>query len=67
MPIGTVKFFNTAKGFGFIKPDDASKDVYVHVKSLERAGLATLGEGQKVSFQIATENGKTAAVDLKLV
>jgi CspA family cold shock protein len=68
MSVGTVKFFNTSKGFGFIRPDDGSKDVYVHVSTIEKAGLAVLSEGQKVfSFEVANTTGKDAAVDLKLV
>jgi cold shock protein len=67
MSVGTVKFFNTNKGFGFIRPDDGSKDVYVHVSTVEKAGLAVLSEGQKVSFEVANASGKDAAVDLKLV
>lgn len=67
MSVGTVKFFNTSKGFGFIRPDDGSKDVYVHVATIEKAGLTVLSEGQKVSFEVANAGGKDAAVDLKLV
>lgn len=67
MSVGTVKFFNTGNGFGFIQPDDGSKDVYVHVSTIEKAGLSTLSEGQKVSFEVTNTNGKNAAVDLKLV
>jgi CspA family cold shock protein len=67
MSVGTVKFFNTSKGFGFIRPDDGSKDVYVHVSTIEKAGLSTLSEGQQVSFEVANTSGKDAAVDLKLV
>jgi CspA family cold shock protein len=67
MSVGTVKFFNTSKGFGFIRPDDGSKDVYVHVSTIEKAGLSVLSEGQKVSFEVANASGKDAAVDLKLV
>ena len=67
MTIGTVKFFNTTKGFGFIQPADGSKDVFVHISAVERAGLPSLREGQKVSFEIATERGKTAATNLKAV
>ena len=52
MTSGTVKFFNNAKGFGFIAPDDGSKDVFVHISAVERAGLATLAENQKVSFEL---------------
>jgi CspA family cold shock protein len=67
MSVGTVKFFNTSKGFGFIRPDDGSKDVYVHVSTIEKAGLSVLSEGQKVSFEVANTSGKDAAVDLKVV
>jgi CspA family cold shock protein len=68
MSTGTVKFFNSAKGFGFIQPDDGSKDVFVHISAVERAGLGTLSEKQKVSFDLEQgKNGKTSAVNLKLV
>jgi cold shock protein len=67
MPVGTVKFFNTQKGFGFIQPDDGSKDVFVHITAVERAGLRSLNEGQKVSFEIVTERGKQAAGNLQPV
>ncbi len=68
MPTGTVKFFNTTKGFGFIRPDDGSKDVFVHISAVQRAGLATLNENQKVSFEIQQgQNGKSSAVNLKAV
>jgi CspA family cold shock protein len=63
-----VKFFNGSKGFGFIQPDDGSKDVFVHISAVERAGLATLNENQKVSFELETgKNGKISATDLKAV
>ncbi|HWK00107.1 MAG TPA: cold-shock protein [Xanthobacteraceae bacterium] len=65
MPVGTVKFFNTQKGYGFIQPEDGGKDVFVHVSAVERSGMHTLNEGQKVSFEIVTERGKTAAANLK--
>lgn len=65
MAIGTVKFFNTQKGFGFIQPVDGSPDVFVHISAVERAGMATLVEGQKVSFDLVTERGKTAAGNLQ--
>jgi cold shock protein len=65
MPIGTVKFFNTTKGFGFIQPEDGSKDVFVHVSAVQAAGMQTLREGQRISFEITTERGKTAAANLK--
>jgi len=67
MPTGTVKWFNPAKGYGFIQPSDGGKDVFVHISAVERAGLTSLNEGQKVSFEIATERGKTAAVNIKAV
>ena len=60
MATGTVKFFNTQKGFGFIEPSDGSKDVFVHISAVERAGMRTLMEGQKVSYNIVTERGKQA-------
>ena len=63
MPVGTVKFFNETKGYGFIQPDDGSKDVFVHVSAVERSGLRGLTEGQKVSFVVETDrrSGKAAA------
>ena len=64
---GTVKWFNPNKGYGFISPEDGSKDVFVHVSSLEKSGLRILSEGQNVSFEVATNKGKTSAVNLKLV
>jgi CspA family cold shock protein len=64
MPIGTVKFFNAAKGFGFIQPEGGDKDVFVHKSAVEAAGMSTLTEGQKVSFELVTERGKTAAGNL---
>ena len=65
MATGTVKWFNTTKGFGFIQPEDGGKDVFVHISAVERAGLRGLNEGQRVSFELREERGKTAAVDLK--
>jgi len=67
MPIGTVKFFDAAKGFGFIQPESGEKDVFVHVSAVQRAGMDTLSEGQRVSFEVVTERGKSAASDLKAV
>ena len=67
MATGTVKWFNPDKGYGFIKPGDGSSDVFVHISAVERSGLGALSEGQKVSYDIATERGKTAAVNLKAV
>ena len=63
--MGTVKWFNATKGFGFIQPDDGGNDVFVHISAVERAGLGTLREGQKISYEIATERGRSAAVNLK--
>ncbi|MFA6265741.1 MAG: cold-shock protein [Pseudolabrys sp.] len=65
MATGTVKFFNTQKGFGFITPSDGSKDVFVHISAVERAGMSTLNEGQRISYEVVTERGKQAAGDLK--
>ena len=65
MAVGTVKFFNTIKGYGFIQPDDGSKDVFVHISAVERAGMRTLVEGQKISYDVVTERGKTAATNIK--
>lgn len=62
---GTVKFFSTQRGFGFITPDDGSKDVFVHVSELERSGMGPLREGQKVSFEVVSDRGKTAAAKLQ--
>ena len=67
MAIGTVKFFNAAKGFGFIEPEDGSKDVFVHISAVERAGMTTLADGQRVSFDVVEERGKNAAANLKAV
>ena len=65
MPTGKVKWFNPQKGFGFIQPDDGSKDVFVHITAVERAGMRSLVEGQKVSYEIVTERGKQAAGNLQ--
>jgi CspA family cold shock protein len=64
MATGTVKFFNVAKGFGFIQPEDGDKDVFVHISAVEKAGLGTLSEGQKVNYEIVTERGREAAGNL---
>jgi len=68
MAAGTVKWFNATKGFGFIQQDDGGKDVFVHISAIERAGLSHLAEGQKVEFDVATDqrSGKQAAQNLKL-
>lgn len=68
MTTGTVKWFNAAKGFGFIEPEDGSKDAFVHISAVERAGLTSLQEGQKVSFELqAGQNGKSSAEDLSII
>jgi CspA family cold shock protein len=66
MATGTVKFFNSQKGFGFIQPTDGSKDVFVHISAVEKAGMRTLMEGQKVNYEVITERGKQAAGNLSL-
>ena len=66
MANGTVKWFNSTKGFGFIQPEAGGADVFVHVSAVEKAGLRDLREGQKLSYELATQKGKTSAVNLKL-
>ncbi|MEQ8177417.1 MAG: cold-shock protein [Amphiplicatus sp.] len=66
MPTGKVKWYNPQKGFGFIAPDDGGKDVFVHATALEAAGVRSLNDGQQVSFELATERGKTSATALKV-
>jgi cold shock protein len=68
MAMGTVKWFNNQKGFGFIQPDDGDKDVFVHISAVERAGLSPLNEGQKVSFDIVADrrSGKSSADNLRV-
>ncbi|MEQ8994836.1 MAG: cold-shock protein [Pseudomonadales bacterium] len=65
MATGTVKFFNTTKGYGFIAPENGDKDVFVHISAVERAGLGTLNEGQRVEFEVVTERGRQAADKLQ--
>jgi CspA family cold shock protein len=65
MAIGTVKWFNNVKGFGFIQPSEGGKDVFVHISAVERAGMSSLVEGQKLSFEVQSERGREAAVNLK--
>ena len=67
MPTGTVKWFNSTKGYGFIQPDDGSADVFVHISAVERAGIGNLKEGQKLSFELVKDprKGKTSAENLK--
>ena len=68
MTIGTVKWFNMAKGFGFIEPEDGSKDAFVHISAVERAGISSLGEGQRVEYELQPgRDGKSSAENLKLV
>ena len=69
MATGTVKWFNAQKGFGFIQPESGGQDVFVHISAVERAGLSNLAEGQKVSFELATDrrSGKKSADQLQLV
>ena len=69
MTTGTVKWFNAQKGFGFIQPDNGGKDAFVHISAIERAGLGTLSEGQKVEFELVTDrrSGKQSADNLKAV
>ena len=67
MPTGTVKFFNTTRGFGFISPDDGSKDIFVHISAVEASGLGTLADGQKVSFDVEQEQRGPKAVNLQSV
>jgi CspA family cold shock protein len=65
MAIGTVKWFNPTKGFGFIQPESGDKDVFVHISAVEQAGMGTLSEGQRVSYDVVSERGKSAAGNLK--
>ena len=67
MANGTVKWFNPTKGFGFIQPEDGGKDVFVHISAVESSGIGQLLEGQRVSYELSTSNGKTSAADLKLL
>jgi CspA family cold shock protein len=69
MPRGTVKWFNSQKGFGFIQPTDAGNDGFVHISAVERAGMSSLNEGQKISFELVTDgkSGKTSAGNLRTV
>ena len=66
MASGTVKFFNTQRGYGFIQPSDGGKDVFVHITAVQKAGLQTLAEGQKVSYEVVMERGRPAAANLQV-
>jgi len=66
MAVGTVKWFNATKGYGFIMPQDGGKDVFVHITAVQAAGLTGLDDGQKVDYEVAMERGKAAATNLKL-
>ena len=65
MAIGTVKWFNAQKGFGFIQPDNGGADVFVHISAVEKAGMRGLNEGQRIEYELVTEKGKTSAGNLK--
>lgn len=67
MSFGTVKWFNPNKGYGFIQPDDGGSDVFVHISAVEKAGLSSLSEGQRVSYELFDNRGKTAAGNLELI
>ncbi len=68
MSVGTVKWFNPSKGYGFIEPTDGSKDVFIHISALESAGIASLSEGQKIEYELVPgRNGKSSADSVKLV
>lgn len=65
MATGTVKWFNPTKGFGFIQPDQGGTDVFVHISAVEKAGMRSLAEGQKISYELVTDKGKTSAGNLQ--
>ena len=65
MMTGTVKFYNGQKGFGFIQPENGGSDVFVHISAVERAGMSTLNEGQRISYDVVNERGKNSAANLK--
>lgn len=67
MATGTVKWFNTQKGYGFVQPEDGSKDVFVHITALQAAGLSNLPEGSRISYELESNKGKTSAVKLALL
>jgi cold shock protein len=65
MPIGTVKFFNDSKGYGFVSPEDGGNDAFVHISALERAGMRTLQKDQRISYELEENRGKTSAVNIQ--
>jgi cold shock protein len=67
MATGTVTFFNSQRGFGFIQPQDGGKDIFVHISTVERAGMSNLNEGQQVSYDVVSERGKLAAANLQTI
>lgn len=67
MKTGIVKWFNSSKGYGFIQPEQGGSDVFVHISALERAGIPQLNEGQRVSYELATNKGKVSAANLKII
>lgn len=67
MAIGIIKWFNPTKGYGFVQPEQGGSDVFVHISAVEKAGLNSLSEGQKIDYELATNKGKTSAVNIKLV
>jgi CspA family cold shock protein len=67
MANGTVKWFNPTKGYGFIQPEDGGADIFVHISAVERAGLSSLNEGQRIGYELESNKGKTSAVNLKLL
>jgi CspA family cold shock protein len=67
MKTGTIKWFNSIKGYGFIEPSDKSKDVFLHISAVEQDGIRDLNEGQNVNFTTETRNGKVSAIDIKLI
>lgn len=67
MATGSVKWFNASKGFGFIQPEDNSPDVFLHISALEKANINNIADGQKISYEVINERGKTAASDIKLI
>jgi len=67
MSTGIVKWFNPTKGYGFVQPEQGGSDVFIHISALEQAGIATLNEGQRVNYEVATNKGKTSAVNISLI